>query len=257
MTRGPWTLILAVAIAVACAGCAAAPPPLATGPAIPAAGRSVVYAALGASETAGAGLNDLSLRSRYAWPQLFFNAALPRAATYYNLAVPGITTLDALRDEVPAALAVHPAVVTVFFNIDDLINGVSPTDFETHLKSIVHAMRQGGRARVLVGNAPTIDHLPAFMACEGLSFEGVKCPLPAGVSIPSQATVDATVNAYDVAIAEVVRSEGAVLVDVRARSDELATHPEYLAPDGLHPSPLGDQLLAELFAVAYRSAGGL
>lgn len=244
-------LVGTVALAVACASCAGGPPPLTSGPTIPAAGRPVVYAALGASETAGTGLNDTSLRARYAWPQLFFNAALPRAATYYNFAVPGTTTEAALREEVPPALAVHPGIVTVFFSIDDLVQGVSPTTFGTNLDAIVHAMRQGGRARVLVGNAPAIDTLPAFLACRGVSFEGVHCPVLAGVTIPPTQAVDAAVSAYDAAIAAVVAREGATLVDLRAHSDQITAHPEDVAPDGLHPSPLGDQMIARLFATAF------
>lgn len=240
-------------VAVPCAGCAQGPPPLPTGPSIPAAGQPLVYAALGASETAGVGLNDLELRERFVWPQLFFNTALPRAATYYNFAVPGITTAAALQAELPQALAVHPDVVTVFFNIDDLVNGASPVTFGTNLDTIVHAMRQGGRARVLVANAPTIDNLPAFKACQGDGSGSAQCPVPAGVTIPSQDVVDAAVNAYDQAIAAVVAREGATLVDLRAHSDELTTHPEDIAPDGLHPSPLGNQVLAALFTAAYRA----
>jgi lysophospholipase L1-like esterase len=200
------------------------------------------------------GLDDTALRERYAWPQIFFAAALPRAATYYNFGVGGITTADALRQEVPAALAVHPTVVTVFFNIDDLVNGVSPLTFGTNLDAIVRAMRQGGHATVLVGNAPAIDNLPALLACEGIARGTATCPLPAGSTIPPPAEIDAAVNAYDAAIAAVVSREGAILVDVRAQGAEITTNPQDIAPDGLHPSPLGNQKLAQLFASAYTAA---
>ncbi|MGH7722173.1 MAG: SGNH/GDSL hydrolase family protein [Candidatus Dormibacteria bacterium] len=245
---------VALLLALACAGCANGPPPLATGPSIPPGGQALVYAALGASETSGAGLDDLALRERYTWPQLFFNRALPRAATYYNFGVPGITTAAALTDEVPRALAVHPTVVTVFFNIDDLVNGVDPATFGSYLDRIVHAMRQGGRARVLVGNAPTIDSLPAFRACLGLAAGAAQCPLPAGVTLPPLAVVDAAVDAYDAAIAAVVSRQGAILIDVRAHSGELTANPADVAADGLHPSPLGNEVLAGLFATAYAAA---
>lgn len=239
-------------IAGLCTGCATGPPPLVTGPAIPAAGRSLVYAALGASETAGVGLNDTALLERYSWPQLFFNTAFPRAATYYNFARPGDTTAAALQDQVPQALAVHPDVVTVFFNIDDLVNGVSAAAFAANLDTIVRTARRNGQARVLVANAPSIDNLPALRACYGAGDGSVRCPVPAGVAIPARDVVDAAVNAYDEAIATVVAREGATLVDLRAHSDELTSHPEDVAPDGLHPSALGDQMIAQLFTSAYR-----
>lgn len=247
------TVAMAVALALVCSGCASGPPPLATGPPIPAAGQPLVYSALGASETAGSGLDDTNLRERYAWPQLFFNQALPRAATFYNFAFPGITTATALTDEVPAALAVNPDVVTVFFSIDDLVNGVSTADFETNLDAIVHAMRRGGRARVLVGNAPAVDNLPAFRACEGLAAGALPCPLPPGVVLPSVPVVDAEVAGYDAAITSVVTREGAILVDLRPYSADVVAHPEDVGPDGLHPSPQGDQKIAALFAAAYRA----
>lgn len=252
MRRRPSPSVMAlIAAAVALAGCAAGPPPLARGPSIPPGGKALVYAALGASETSGVGLGDTALRARYAWPELFFSAALPRAATYYNFGVPGITTAAALSEEVPAALAVHPDVVTVFFNIDDLVNGVTPASFGANLDAIVRAMRQGGRATVLVGNAPSLDALPAFLACEGQVTGSAHCPLPVGATVPSAAVLDAAVAAYDAAIRAVVAQEGATLVDVAAHSAELTADPAALAPDGLHPSPLGNQLLAQLFLAAY------
>lgn len=254
MSRGhPRVLLVGAIAALLCAACAGAPPPLAPGPSIGPAGAAVVYAALGASETAGTGLNDLALRDRYAWPQLFFNEVLGRAGTYYNFAVPGITTSDALVSEVPAALALHPDLVTVFFNLDDLVRGVSPTTFGANLDTIVHTMRQGGRARVLVGNAPSIDNLPALRACEGLPAGSATCPLPPGVAVPPLAVIDAAVAAYDAAITAVVAREGATLVDLLPYSNDLLTHPEDVAPDGLHPSALGDRRIAALFATAYRS----
>ncbi|TMD86438.1 MAG: SGNH/GDSL hydrolase family protein, partial [Chloroflexi bacterium] len=85
----------------------------------------VVYAAIGASETYGIGATD---RYRQAWPQVFFNDVLPRSAVLYNFGIPGATTAQALQDEVPAAIAAHPTVVTVWLNVNDLIRGVSAAD---------------------------------------------------------------------------------------------------------------------------------
>jgi lysophospholipase L1-like esterase len=217
-------------------------------PRIGPAGAPEVYVALGASETVGTGLNDQPLQLRYTWPQLFFNDALPRAATYYNFAVPGITTAEALQAELPAALAVHPTVATVYFTVDDLVQGISTADYEANLDRIVHALRQGGRAVVLVGNAPHISSLPAYQACLG---GAVSCVLGPDATVPPPATVDADVDAYDAAIARVVAREGAVLVDVAAHGAEISRD---IAGDGLHPSPAGHAALAQLFVSAYRSA---
>ncbi|HXA29933.1 MAG TPA: GDSL-type esterase/lipase family protein [Candidatus Angelobacter sp.] len=246
--RAFW-LVLAVT-SVLVAGCGAdTPGALHPAPAVGPAGAAEVYVALGASETVGTGLNDQALQLRDTWPQLFYNEALPRASTYYNLAIPGVSTTDALQSELPQAIALHPTVASVYFTIDDLVQGVSPSQYEMNLDGIVHALRQGGRAVVLVGNAPHISSLPAYQAClDGTAF----CPLARGVTVPQPAQVDALVDAYDAAIARVVVREGAVLVDVAAAGAQISA--QDIASDGLHPSAAGHAALAALFVSAYRSA---
>src|SRR3989449_10311599 len=81
----------------------------------------VVYAAIGASETYGIGAGD----PRQAWPQVFTGDVLPRSAMLHNFGIPGATTAQALRDEVPAALTLHPTVVTVCINVSHLISAVT------------------------------------------------------------------------------------------------------------------------------------
>jgi lysophospholipase L1-like esterase len=244
--------IVALTSALFVVACGAETPgALHAGPPLTDAGKPEVYVALGASETVGTGLNDQPLQLRDTWPQLFFNDALPRAATFYNLAVPGVTTADALKRELPSALAVHPTVATVFFTIDDLVNGVSLADYAANLGTMVHALRQGGKAVVLVGNAPHIDVLPAYQDC----LSGAQlCPLQKGVVVPPPADVNAAVDAYDAAIAAVVAREGAVLVDVAAHASDITANPADIAPDGLHPSTQGHAALAALFVSAYREA---
>ena len=117
----------------------------------PTAPTRLVYAAIGASETYGIGAGD----ARRAWPQVFSDAVLPRSAVLHNFGIPGATTAQALRDEVPAALAVHPTVVTVWLNVNDLINGVTAQDYEAELRQVLHALGRGGQARVLVANRRT------------------------------------------------------------------------------------------------------
>src|SRR2546428_5861379 len=121
----------------------------------------VVYAAIGASETYGIGAGD----PRQAWPQVFTDDVLPRSAVLHNFGIPGATTAQALHDEVPAALAVHPTVVTVWLNVNDLINGVAAQDYEAQLRQGLRALRRGGQARVLVADTPDLAQLPAYRAC--------------------------------------------------------------------------------------------
>ena len=185
-----WFAAVSAALGLAACGSSGPAPPIAGGPAIGPPGPPIVYAALGASETVGAGIDDSALRYRAAWPQLFFNDALPRAATYYNFALSGVTTTEALTGELPAALAVRPTLATVFFNLDDLVQGTTPSEYETNLDTMVRQLRQGGRTTVLIANAPHIDNLPAYRACITPS-DTTSCPLGAGVTLPPPSVVDA------------------------------------------------------------------
>src|SRR5260370_1440732 len=123
----------------------------------PSAPARVVYAAIGASETYGIGASDRSLQ---AWPQVFFSDVLPPSAVFYNFGIPGATTAQALHDEVPAAVAVHPTVVTVWLNVNDLISGVgsdpSRRGFGVMAKEFEDASRRisWGLCQVARGLAP-------------------------------------------------------------------------------------------------------
>jgi lysophospholipase L1-like esterase len=246
-----WTLaLLATAVLAGCGATASSAIP-GSNIVIPAAGHPDVYAALGTSETAGIGLEDLPLRLRFAWPQVFYNEALSRASTYYNFAIPGITTADALQRELPPALSVHPTVATVFFTLDDLVAGVSPAEYQRNLETIVHSLRQQG-AMVLIATAPHIDGLPAYNACSGTPAATTTCPLGQGVVLPPPAAADAAIDVYDAVIQSVATRESAIIVDLRTQSYDITTHPEYIARDGLHPSALGAEQIAQLFAAAYK-----
>lgn len=217
--------------------------------AAPPAQRGAVYAAIGASETYGIGAGD---RYRDAWPQVFYHDVLPPSAVLYNFGIPGATTVQALRDEVPAALAVHPTVVTVWLNVNDLIQGVAPPVYGDQLRQLVQALRRSGQARVLVANTPDLRQLPAYKAClPNAPATGPDCLIPNGLA-PSPEQVAAAVDAYNAVIAQVVNEEGATLVDLHTGDALLAQHPEWISSDGFHPNGLGYAVIARAFEDAYR-----
>ena len=212
----------------------------------------VVYAAIGASETFGIGSSD---RSRQAWPQVFTNDVLPRSAVLHNFGIPGATTAQALRDEVPAALAVHPTVVTVWLNVNDLISGVASPAYEAQLRQLLHTLRRGGQARVLVANTPDLAQLPAYRACfPNAPAGGPACVIPDAL-LPSPQAVAVAVAAYNAAITEAVNLEGATLVDLHLNGEQISQHPEWISADGFHPSGQGYAVIARLFEDAYRRVG--
>ncbi|GAC1570486.1 MAG: hypothetical protein NVS3B18_02720 [Candidatus Dormibacteria bacterium] len=255
--------LAAIAAALACAGCATS----SSTPSVPGAnlqvsnpGRPGTYVAVGASETVGAGADIDRLRD--AWPAAFYARSLPRATVYYNLGIGGETTAGALTAELPGAQALGPDLVSVWLNVDDLGAGVSPADYEAHLSSLVHALRQGGRARVLVANTPVLDGLPLVRFClgEGPPPANQKggCPLtlPGGLHL-TRPLLDGAVAAYNQAIARVVSAQGAILVDLHAQGDVGLLHPDYVdREDGFHPSDRGHAAIAAVFGAALRAAGG-
>ena len=215
----------------------------------PSAPARVVYAAIGASETIGVGADD---RSRQAWPRVFSNDVLPRSAVLYNFGIPGATTAQALHDEVPAAVAVHPTVVTVWLNVNDLINGVTAPDYEAQLRQVLRALLQGGQARVLVANTPDLAQLPAYRAClPNAPAGGPTCVIP-DAFMPTPQAVAAAVAAYNAAISDAVKLEGASLVDLNLNDSQITQHPEWISADGFHPSTQGYAVIAKRFEDAYR-----
>jgi acyl-CoA thioesterase I len=209
----------------------------------------IVYAAVGASETVGVGTPD---PLRQAWPRVLWKTTLP-GAVFYDFGVSGSTVAQAEQEQVPGAQAVHPDVVTVWLNVNDLIARVPVPTYEAQLDTLVAALRQGGATQVLVATAPRLDSLPAYRAC--YPTLSPTCTIAdqlrtAGLALPSPAEVRSMVDGYNAAIRRVVAKEGAILVDLGSLGNAPAQHPEYVAEDGFHPSAEGAQVIAATFAAA-------
>lgn len=202
------------------------------------------YVVVGASDAAGYGA-DRPVQE--AWPQVL-RASIPPGSGVVNLAVPGATVADALTKELPAAVAADADVALVWLAVDDVLHRVSPAAYERQLGRLVHALRRHGDSRVLVGNTPPLDRLPAYLACR----TDPACPY---APVPAPAELDATVGAYNAAVARVVRAAGAELVDLHAAgvaARRAGTDASLVAADGFHPSTAGHRLIADTFARALR-----
>ena len=244
-----------IALTMLAAGLLSACTPTASGSAgppqaAPSQPAPIAYAAVGASETVGVGAAD---PARDAWPQVLFRAALPESAVFYNFGIPGATTAQALTDELPGALSVQPTLVTVWLNVNDIIDGLSAEQYMGELDQLVHSLRRGGAARVLVANTPYLDRLPVYLDCRaGSPPAGVACP-PALATTPPSA-LNAIVDAYNSSAAQVARTEGAVLVDLHAQGEVPDQHPDWVSGDGFHPSTAGYAAIARVFASALKQA---
>jgi acyl-CoA thioesterase-1 len=244
----------AACVVLLSSACTAAPraavPPATASP----TARSLLYVAVGASESVGVGSTD---PQHDAWPEVLYRTALPRSATFVNLAVPGSTVAEALQDQVPRAVALAPRLVTVWLNVNDILHGVPATAYQGQLLSLVTALRRGGATTVLVANTPPLDQLPAYQAClagHPLPGEAFACSL----RLPSPAEIDAVVAAYNAATAQVVSQTGAILVHLHAAglaAERNGTEASLVSPDGFHPSDAGYALVARSFAAALAASG--
>lgn len=200
------------------------------------ASSTEVYVAVGASETVGVGSEQPLVE---AWPRVL-HGTLDLGTTFVSAGVSGSTVAEAIEDQLPIVRELQPTLVTVWLNVNDLVAGVSPAAYEEQLRELVRAIRQDGRARVLLANTPPVEELPAFV-------EGEFADL-----LPRE-LVAAQVEAYNGAISAVAASEGAEVVDLHAAalaSIADGTFESLISEDGFHPSTAGHARVAELFAEA-------
>lgn len=260
---------LAVILAVLSAGCSsgsgrgseasggsnASPGPPADGTTAP-AGPPPVYVAVGASETTGIGA-EVPLRD--AWPRVLFRTAMPENTIFVNMGIPGATVAQALREELPLALEQRPTIVTVWLNVNDIIAGVTPRQFEGELRVLVNGLRRGGATRVLVANTPPLDRLPAYLACRPDPPLSVP-PCRFNEGLPAPDVVNQLVADYNGATLRVVEQEGAHLVDLHAvamAAREAGIEQALISNDGFHPNAGGYQRVATAFAEVLRRTGPL
>lgn len=192
----------------------------------------LTYVAIGASDAFGVGTDDPETES---WPSVLAGN-LGAHAHLINLGIPGETVGAALQNELPVAEASRPDVVTVWLAVNDIADGVALDTYRAQLTTLLAGLRQTTHARVFVANVPDLTILPYFAQDDPAALSG-------------------RVQSWNAVIASVVASEGDVLVDLAGYSAALAQHPEYLASDGLHPSALGAEQLAIVFASVMHQHG--
>jgi lysophospholipase L1-like esterase len=147
----------------------------------------------------------------------------------------------------------------VWLNVNDLLVGVAPADFERDLGTLVRGLRRGGRTRVLVANVPPLDRLPAYLACRPSPPPGSPpCDLDRAVPLPD--ALDRLVDAYNAATERITAREGALLVDlyeVGLAARRSGTEASLVSGDGFHPSTAGHAAVAAAFADVLAGSGPL
>ena len=199
----------------------AAPTPLVKPP--------LTYVAIGASDAVGVGVED---PDRDGWvPNLA--RSLPQPTRLVNLGIPGVVLSQAMEVEVPPALDAQPNLVTVWLVVNDVLGKVSLEDYRSGLADLLTRLKNGTHAAIDVANIP---NPPASLDYRGLP----KSERPAITA------------AWNAVIAAETQVHGAVLVDLYSNWP-LRDHPEFIGPDGLHPTAAGYHSLAKVYLDVLRA----
>jgi lysophospholipase L1-like esterase len=178
------------------------------------------YAALGASETYGVGVAPRT----DSYPYLVKNAL--RARRFVDVGIPGATLSAGYEEELSRALTIRPSFVTVLFGTNDILAGYSRGTFLRDLRDLALTLRQA-HVEVLIVGLPDLSYFPRVQRAH----------------IPG---VHALVTSWNSGMKTVARQTGAHFLDLASYSKELARHPEYITPDGLHPGNKAHARLAQL-----------
>jgi acyl-CoA thioesterase I len=229
--------IVALALLLTACGSQSGSAPRAQQPAIhfaPAATSQIptqTFVALGASDAFGIGTDNPKTQ---AWPVVL--AHLLGGGTHLvNLGIPGASVPLAIRDELPVALSVQPAIIIVWLAVNDFDSGVTVKAYELQLRDLLASLVASTSAHIYVGNLPDLTLIPYFAG-------------------RNQQTLAAQVTVWNAGIAAICDEVGVTLVDIFGGWRELADHPEYISSDGFHPSTAGARRLAEIFAAAIQAS---
>ena len=166
--------------------------------------------ALGNGETGGNGVPN---KIRDAWPQLVYRAAFPRRTVFANFGQSDVSVAEALRTQLPPALALRPTVATVDLTEDTFLTR-DVARFEADLTTLVTRLQRGGRTLVVLGNVLPGDREPGVLACLPNPPAGSgPCEIGPVDDLAAQTARD---DAFNAAIERVAARTGAPLADLHA-----------------------------------------
>jgi lysophospholipase L1-like esterase len=205
-----------LALAVLFSGCGGSPT-------APPGARPLAYTALGASDAVGIGAIPLS--AGYVFRLRDRMEGLRSPVTLSNLGINGARIEEFLADELPAALASDPDLVTVWAGPNDVIGGAAPADFAAKLDSLLSQLRAGTSAQVFVADVPDLTRIPFFRID------------------PDDDVTTARITEFNARIAAVVAARGCVLVPLH----DLEVEDLIFSFDLFHPNNEGYERIASIF----------
>jgi acyl-CoA thioesterase I len=185
---------------------------------------SVIYTALGDSTGVGVGARD----GRGYVARLFERIRKERAgARLHNLCVSGATTEDVLREQLGAAIATRPTLVTVGIGINDIGHGMTIERFARNYEEIIKRLRAETKARIVITNIPDISFAPV-------------------VPVSSREETRRRINLFNEKLEAIAKRHELLVVDTYAETHRMIpSHPEFFSDDGFHPSAEGYEYWAE------------
>ena len=197
--------------------------------------EGVVYAALGDSTGVGTGARD----GRGYVARLFERIKGERAgARLINLCVSGATTEDVLREQLGAAIAARPTLLTLGIGINDIGHGMTIERFSINYEEIIRRLKTETSARIVVTNVPDISFAPV---------------------VPASARDDTRrrIRSFNEALEAIAAKHDLLVVDVyRETHRVIPSHPEFFSEDGFHPSAEGYEYWAETMWPTVKAAIG-
>jgi hypothetical protein len=219
-------------------------------------GAETVFVAMGGYQSAGPTVTEPGHDD---WTQLFYDQALSRRSTLYDLSSSaGPYVGDLLSGELTQALALHPNLVAIWIGMPDLLDGIAPATFERELEQVLTRL-DAAHVRVLVANLLPIYRFPAYRTC---ATEALACGLGAQ-SLPAAAEMATGVTTYDQAISTAASSGRADVANLTGvfTSHLTSGHPDsapIVDQSDLGLTTAGEKLVAGAFETAYsaRRQGG-
>lgn len=157
-------------------------------------------------------------------------------AKLINFCVSGATSEDLLREQLEAAIAARPTLVTVAIGINDMGHYVAVEKFARNFDEIIRRLKTETSARIVVSNLPDISFAPV-----------------APVSMREQ--LRAQINLFNKHITEIVKRYDVSLVDAYTETHAvIPSHPEFFSEDGFHPSDAGYEYWAKAMWPAVKAA---
>lgn len=171
------------------------------------------YVALGDSYTIGT-----AVAPEDAFPTQLVRA-VPRLELVANLGVNGYSTVDVIRDELPAVDRLAPGFATLLVGANDVVQGIGPVAYEANVRTILAAVGRHLPVRRIV-----IVAIPDYTV------------MPHGGDYGDPVERSAALRSNNATMRRIADEHGIAFVDVYDLSLEAATDRSLVAEDGLHPS---------------------